>query len=85
MVSKSQREAAFAEAQEQRRRCTDWLKPQMTEGKPKAFTKDEYRQLAIAALGVSSSVFDAAWVWSIEETGRHDWYNPLPRKKVAKH
>jgi hypothetical protein len=30
----------------ERERLRDWLLPHMEGGKPKAFTKDEYRQLA---------------------------------------
>ena len=38
--------------------------------------------MAIAELGnVSKAAFDTAWVLAIEDTGRHDWYQPKPRRK----
>ena len=49
--------------------------PHMADGKPKAFTKDEYRQMATADLGAfSKAAFDHAWVSAIEESDRQDWY-----------
>ncbi len=67
---------------EERRRCRDWLLPHMRQGGPKAFTKEQYRQLAIAALGpMSKAAFDFAWVSAIEDSGRQDWYEPKPRRK----
>ena len=57
----------------------------MANGKPKAFTKDEYRQLAAADLGsFSKAAFDHAWIAAIEDSGRQDWYDPLPRRRMAR-
>jgi hypothetical protein len=52
---------------------------------PKAFTKDEYRQMAASDLGAfSKAAFDHVWIASIEETGRQDWYEPLPRRRMVR-
>ena len=45
---KSRRQALMEQAIAERRRLSDWLLPHMAIGKPKAFTEDEYRQLATA-------------------------------------
>jgi len=34
-----------------RERCRNWLIPCMANGQPKAFTKEQYRQMAPAELG----------------------------------
>ena len=69
----------------ERERLRDWLLPHMANGKPKAFTKDEYRQLAAADLGAfSKAAFDHAWISAIEDSGRQDWYDPLPRRRIAR-
>jgi hypothetical protein len=73
---------AFAEAQARRRMCADWLKTLMIPGCSKPATKAELCTWAQANLGVSKSSFDAGWVWAIEEMGRHDWYDPSPRRKT---
>ena len=66
----------------ERRRCREWLLPHMSGGKPKAFTKEQYRQLAIAELGpITKAAFGDAWIGAIEDTGRQDWYDPKPRAK----
>lgn len=62
-------------ADAERRRCASWLVERMRDGKPKVLTKAQYRAQAIAELKISKNSFDAAWVWAIEETGRHDWYH----------
>jgi len=56
----------------------------MLDGKSKAFTKDEYRAMAVKELRVSKSAFDFAWIWAIKDTGRQDWYEPKPRGRSAK-
>ena len=53
----------------------------MQNNQPKFLTKDELRKMAIRELKVSKNAFDAAWVMAIEDTGRHDWYEP-PRKRL---
>jgi hypothetical protein len=50
----------------------------------KAFTKDEYRQMATADLGAfSKAAFDYGWIAAIEDSGRQDWYEPLSRRRMA--
>lgn len=78
------RQAMMDKAIADRKRITDWLLPHVARGE-KAFTKDQYRQLATNDLGpISKAAFDFAWVSAIEQTGRHDWYLPRPRKKDTK-
>ena len=72
-------------AERQRRRCRDWLLKFIIPGKPKAFTKEELRQAAMRELDISKNSFDFAWIDAIESTGRHDWYDPLPRRQKASH
>lgn len=65
---------------EERERLRTWLLPHMAEGKAKAFTKEQYRQLASADLGTfSKAAFNHAWIAAIEDSGRQDWYDPKPR------
>lgn len=65
-----------------RKRCRDWLIPHMALGKPKAFTKKHYHQLALAELGpISKASFDDAWIWAIEDSGRQDWYRSKQRRE----
>ena len=72
------RQAMMDKAIAERKRLRDWLLPHMANGKPKAFTKDDYRQLATADLGsFSKAAFDHAWIAAIEDSGRQDWYDPL--------
>ena len=78
----NQRKELFEKAQEQRQKCRDWLIPHMTDNKSKAFTKDEYRTMAMKELGVSKSAFDFGWIWAIEDLGRQDWYEPKPRGRT---
>ena len=80
-MDESPRKALFEAAQADRERCRKWLLPHMSDGKAKHFTKDQYRQMAMAELGISKSAFDHAWVWAIEDTGRQDWYDPKPRTR----
>ena len=69
-----------------RERCRDGLLPHMSNGKPKAFTKEQYRQLATAELGpISKAAFDGGWIWAIEQSGRQDWYDPKPRTRETRH
>ncbi len=57
----------------------------MANGKPKAFTKGEYRQLATVDLGTfSKAAFDHAWIAAIEDSGLQDWYEPLSRRRMAR-
>jgi hypothetical protein len=63
-----------------RRRCRDWLLPFTQNSKPEFLTKDELRIAAMRELKVSKNAFDFAWMAAIEDTGRHDWYEPLRRR-----
>jgi hypothetical protein len=75
------RQAMMDKAIAERERIRDWLLPHMEGRKPKAFTKDQYRLLAIAELGpCSKAAFGDAWISAIEDTGRQDWYDPKPRQ-----
>ncbi len=76
------RQAMMDKAIAQRQRIKEWLLPHMAVGKAKAFTKEQYRQLASADLGpFSKAAFDHAWIAAIEDSGRQDWYDPKPRRK----
>jgi hypothetical protein len=61
-----------------------WLVPFMRDDKPKFLTKAELREAALRELGVSKSAFDSGWIEAIEQTGRHDWYEPLRRRPRSK-
>lgn len=74
-------QAIIDKAHRDRECCRDWLLPHMAMGREKAFTKEQYRQLALAELGpISTASFDHAWIWAIEDSGRHDWYLPKARR-----
>jgi hypothetical protein len=70
----------YDRAADERRRCIDWLRQFVIPGQPRALTKTELRAAALSELGISKNSFDSAWIAVIEETGRHDWYDPLPRR-----
>jgi hypothetical protein len=79
------RQAMMDKAIAERQLIRDWLLPHMKGGKPKAFTKDQYRLLAVSELGpFSKAGFDHAWISAIEDTGRQDWYDPKPRRKETR-
>jgi hypothetical protein len=82
--SSKYREAQFAKAEEERRCCTGWLMRFLRNNEPKFLTKSELCQAAMVELKVSKNSFNAAWINAIEETGRHDWYKPLPRHSRTK-
>jgi hypothetical protein len=71
-------------AAEERQRCRNWLLRFMRENHPKFLTKAELRDAAMSELKVSRNSFDFAWIEAIEETGRHDWYEPLRRRLRTK-
>ena len=58
-------------------RCRDWLLPFMQNDQPKFLTKDELRSVAMCELDVSKNAFNMGWTMTIEQTGQHDWYEPL--------
>ncbi len=77
---KSRKQELFEKAEDERNRCHRWLLTFLNSGHPKWLTKAELRQAAMRDLGVSKNSFDMAWIAAIEETGRHDWYEPLRRR-----
>jgi hypothetical protein len=66
---------------EQWQQCRDWLLPYMQNDQRKFLTKNELRIAAMRDLNVSKNAFDFGWIAAIEDSGRHDWYEPL-RKRV---
>lgn len=76
---KSRMQELSEKAANERRRAQDWLMRFVRDGQPKMLTKAELRDAAMSELPVSKNAFDFAWIWVIEETGRHDWYEPLRR------
>jgi hypothetical protein len=76
---KPRREEQSAKAMEEMRRCTDWLVQFMRNSEPKFLTKTE-----LSELKVSKVSFNCAWINAIEQTGRHDWYEPLRRRLRTK-
>lgn len=52
----------------------------MRGNQPKFLTKAELRDAAMRELKVSKNSFNFAWISAIEDTGRHDWYEPLRRR-----
>ncbi|CAN1505298.1 hypothetical protein MCEREM21A_00624 [Sphingomonadaceae bacterium] len=84
-MSHRYRQAMMDKAIAERQRIRNWLLPHMNVGKPKAFTKDQYRLLAVSELGpFSKAAFGDAWISAIEDTGRQDWYDPKTRRKEAR-
>jgi hypothetical protein len=55
-------------ADDERRRCRDWLLPFMRDNQPKFLTKNELRAAAMRELNVSKNSFDFAWIEAIECT-----------------
>lgn len=79
-MSKARNQELSKEADDERRRCRDWLLPFMRHNQPKFLTKNELRSPAMRELRVSKNSFDFAWIDVIERTGRHDWHDPLRRR-----
>ena len=79
------RQSMMDKAVAERQRVREWLLPHMAQGRAKAFTKEQYRNLALADLGLmSKAAFDHAWISAIEGSGRQDWYDPKPRRPETK-
>ena len=83
-MKKSRSQELSEKFAEERRRCRDWLLPFMQNNQPKFLTKDELRSAAMRELKVSKNAFDFGWMAAIEDTGRHDWYEPLRRRLRVK-
>jgi hypothetical protein len=79
-MTKTQSQELSEKAQEEQRRCRDWLLKFMRGNQPKFLTKAELRDAAMRELKVSKNSFDFGWILAIEDTGRHDWYKPLRRQ-----
>jgi hypothetical protein len=79
-VVKSRSQQLYEKAEEERQRCYHWLLPFLRENQPKFLTKAELREAAVRELKVSKNSFDFAWIETIEQTGRYDWYEPLRRR-----
>jgi hypothetical protein len=83
-MTKSRSHQLSEKAAAERRRSSDWLLPFMQDNQPKVLTKDELRVAGDTPANVSKSSFDFAWIDAIEKTGRHDWYEPLRRRRHTK-
>jgi hypothetical protein len=83
-MTKTRSQKLSEKAQEEQRRCRDWLLKFMRGNQPKFLTKAELRDAAMRELKVSKNSFDFAWILAIEDTGRHDWYEPLRRQFLIK-
>ena len=83
-MTKTRSEELSERFTEQWQRCREWLLPFMQTNEPKFLTKDELRSAAMRELEVSKNAFDMGWIAAIEETGRHDWYEPLRRRSRGK-
>ena len=79
-MTKTRSQELSEKAQEEQRRCRGWLLTFMHDNQPKFLTKAELRDAAMRELKVSKNSFDFAWILAIEDTGRHDWYEPLRRR-----
>ena len=71
-------------ADEERRRCRDWLLKSMRANQPKFLTKAKLREAAMRELKVSKNSFDFGWISAIEETRRYDWHEPLRHRFRSK-
>ena len=80
-MTKTRQQELSEKFTEQWQRSRDWLVPFMQNNQPKFLTKDELRSAAMRELNVSKSAFDFGWMAAIEDTGRHDWYEPLRRRR----
>ena len=78
-MMKNRSKELAAKAEQEQRRCRNWLLGFMQDDQPKFLTKAELRDAAMRDLKVSKNSFDIAWIMAIEKTGRHDWYEPLRR------
>ena len=84
LLNTTRNQELLEKADDERRRCRDWLLPFMQNNQPKFLTKNELRAAAMRELKVSKNSFDFAWIDAIKRTGRHDWHNPLRRRSWTK-
>lgn len=78
---KGRKKELWEKAEDEGRRCEQWLLHFMRNGQPKLANKTGLRDAAMRDLRISKTSFDAAWIGAIEHTGRHDWYEPLRRRQ----
>jgi hypothetical protein len=83
-MPKSRPQELYDKAEEERQRCRHWLLPFLRDNQPKFLTRAELCDAATRELKVSKKSFDCAWIEAIEQTGRHDWYEPLRRRLRVK-
>jgi hypothetical protein len=83
-MAKSRSQILSETADEERRKCRDWLLEFVDGNNLKFLTKAELRDATIRKLKVSKVSFDMAWIIAIELTGRHDWSEPLRRRSNNK-
>ena len=76
----SGRSQELSKSRQELRRCRDWLLNFMQDNQPKFLTKPELREAAMRDLKVSKNSFDFGLIEAIEQSGRHDWYEPLRRR-----
>jgi hypothetical protein len=79
-MAKTRSQQLSEKAEEEQQRCREWLLKFMRGNQPKFLTKAELRDAAMRELKVSKNSFDFAWILAIDDTGRHDWYEPLRRR-----
>jgi hypothetical protein len=76
-MKKSRSQELSEKFAEECQRCRNWLLPFMQNDQPKFLTKDELRSAAMRELKASKNAFDFGCLAAIEDTGRHDWYEPI--------
>ena len=81
MILKGRKKELWDKAEAERRRCRQWLLAYIRPGQAKRVTKAALRDAAMRELKISKNSFDAAWIAAIEDTARHDWYQPLRRQQ----
>jgi hypothetical protein len=74
---KGRKKELWDKAEAERQRCRQWLLDYIRPGQPRCVTKAALRDAAMRELKVSKNSFDSAWIGAIEDTGRHDWYEPI--------
>jgi hypothetical protein len=84
LMIKSRKQELSEKANEEQRRCRDWLLNFMRNNQPKFLTKTELREAAMRELKTSKNSFDFAWIATILETGREDWHQPLRHRYRSK-
>ena len=76
----SKPQLAYDKAHAERKLCRDWLVYVMSSSAEKTRSKVDLRNEAMERFKVSKNSFDFGWIWAIEDTGNHHWYDPLRRR-----